>query len=225
MTYVDEVLTDSPKAFWKCQEASGTLVDSSGNGLDLSTVTGTPVYQTAGPYTSDYAVRCPGGAGFNRGTLVSTVQSNFTIEMWVMVEAVTANDQTLIYQGNSGANGWGIVVDTNRTFQYLCGGVALGASSSGAIGSATFTHIAVKRAASQWTYYVNGSVDTANAGTTNPGAPSGTTTRVINAAGSAQGRYAYIAIYESALSDARVAAHYAASAPGTSLFVPRIFNS
>lgn len=43
--YSAAVLADTPTAYWKCDEASGTLVDSSGGGYNLTTAAGTLVYQ------------------------------------------------------------------------------------------------------------------------------------------------------------------------------------
>lgn len=44
-TLSQQVLSDSPFAFWKCTDASTSLADSSGNGFNLTTVTGTPTFQ------------------------------------------------------------------------------------------------------------------------------------------------------------------------------------
>jgi hypothetical protein len=38
MSYVDEVLADSPRAFYRLNEASGLPQDSSGNGLHMTWV-------------------------------------------------------------------------------------------------------------------------------------------------------------------------------------------
>lgn len=41
-TLVIEILADSPTAYWRCNEASGNVLDSSGNALDL-TLSGAPI--------------------------------------------------------------------------------------------------------------------------------------------------------------------------------------
>jgi hypothetical protein len=40
------ILMDAPFAFWKCDDASTSLADSSGNGFSLTTVTGTPTFKS-----------------------------------------------------------------------------------------------------------------------------------------------------------------------------------
>lgn len=205
--YIENVMLDTPRAFYKMQDTSGNPVDSSGNSLNLTSVAGTPEYQQTGPM-GDYGIRCVGGETLDRSGHISTVTNNLTMEGWFNVELTTGDDQILFYNGNSGSNGWGIVVDNNGKFQYLCGGVALGTASSAAIEGVGYRHIVVVRDAGTWKYYVNGVSDTANAGTTAPGTPSGVTKM---GGGSVQTVYAYVAVYETALSAATILTHYNAS--------------
>lgn len=46
-TLAQAILADTPFAFWKCDDAGTKLVDSSGNGFDLTTINGTVAYQTS----------------------------------------------------------------------------------------------------------------------------------------------------------------------------------
>lgn len=48
ITLAAAILADSPFAFWKCDDASTALIDSSGNGFDLNTVSGTVGYRQSG---------------------------------------------------------------------------------------------------------------------------------------------------------------------------------
>lgn len=207
--YCREVMRDTPRAFWPLQDASGNPVDVSGNGLDMTTIAGTPDYRQAGPFGNDYSILTAGGESIARSTQVSTVQNNFTMEMWVIFEIVAANDQLVLHNGSVGANGWGIRMDTGDRFCGLAGGVA--EQTVRGIGLFTWTHLVVLRDSSdssRWKYYQNGVVTLANAGTTNPTAPSGTTQFGHT---NLQMRSAYIAIYETALSAARIAAHFNAA--------------
>ena len=43
-SYFDEVMADSPAAYWRMDEASGQPQDSSGNGNNTTTTSGTPTY-------------------------------------------------------------------------------------------------------------------------------------------------------------------------------------
>lgn len=45
-TLAAAILADSPFVFWKCDDASTALTDSSGNGFNLTTVVGTPTFQS-----------------------------------------------------------------------------------------------------------------------------------------------------------------------------------
>jgi hypothetical protein len=53
VSYSSEVLADSPRGYWRMNEASGNPQDSSGNGLHMDTTTGTPIYSQTGAITSD----------------------------------------------------------------------------------------------------------------------------------------------------------------------------
>lgn len=46
-TLAAAILSDTPFAFWECTDASTSLADSSGNGFNLTTVTGTPGYRAS----------------------------------------------------------------------------------------------------------------------------------------------------------------------------------
>lgn len=206
--YVAAVLASSPRAYWQMQEASGNPQDSSGNALHMTSISAGADYREPGPIGA-FAIRFTGGEGVSRAT-ISTVVNNFTLEQWVQVQVVTGNDMGLCANGNLGANGWGVLIDTTRKFQYLAGGVALGANSALALTLSAWHHVAVVRRAGTWEYYVDGTVDTANAGTTAPNAPSGGTT-AANGGSSLQAAYAHYAVYETALSAAAIAAHFAAA--------------
>lgn len=207
--YSAEVLADTPKAFWKFQDASGSPVDASGNGLTLSTVTGTPIYQAAGPM-SDFSIQLDGGENFQRATPVSTVQDNFTMETWVYPITVGAAGRTLMANDSTGSGvGWGIGITTDFTFNYYAGNGIQGAPSTVALIANTWSHIVVLRRATIYEYYINGIVDQVNAGNTAPGVSDGPSQ--VGAGNNLSARFAYPAIYESALSVDRIQAHFAAA--------------
>lgn len=210
--YIAEVLTDTPKAFWEAQDASGNPVDSSGNALNMTSVTGTPLYHAAGPM-SDYGIEFDGGEYVSRA-LVSTVTNDFTIECWLMYRA--GSSDRVIWNGSLGANGWALYLNNAQKIIGLAGGVAFLTAGTTALTADTWYHVALVRDSAnsnKWTYYLNGAVDLANAGTTAPNAPSGGDTGFGSRDGAAQHRIAYAAIYETALSAARISAHYNASLP------------
>ena len=199
-------MVDSPRALYGMQDASGNPQDSSGNGLHMTSIAAAADYQQEGAI-DDFSIRLIGGETMARSTHISTVTDNFTMVLLVDVQAVTANDQIIFYNGNSGANGYGIVVDADGQFQYLAGGVALGGLSGAILEARGHILIHVVRRAGVWEYYTDGRVQVANAGNTAPGTPSGTLTL---GGGSIQTAYGLAAFYETALSAARIKAHYRA---------------
>lgn len=70
MTYLTTVAADSPAAFWPCQDTSGSLTDSTGNG-HTATASGSGLsysVQGPGPYEPAWwakvlSVYGPGGKG------------------------------------------------------------------------------------------------------------------------------------------------------------------
>ena len=56
MSYFDEVMADSPVAYYRMDEASGLIQDSSGNGNNATVLNGTtPTYSEPGALESDPA--------------------------------------------------------------------------------------------------------------------------------------------------------------------------
>jgi hypothetical protein len=166
-----------PKFFARLDDPEwGTLMDITPNYHYLDAFSGSPTFRGSGPPGQTYAMDFDTGGDFaEAATAASTVTNNFWMRVWVYLHSVGANNQRLFYNGNSGANGWGILIDTNRTFQFLAGGVALGANSAGALSLSTWHCIDIVRDAGTWVYYLDGLLDTANAGTNTPNAPSGVT--------------------------------------------------
>jgi hypothetical protein len=211
-------MVDTPKAFWKMQEASGNPQDSSGNGLHIDTINGTPTYQQAGPM-SDYGILCDAAEYLQRSTAVTTTNTNLTVELWIYVTDIAANGRGVVVPGLTA--GWSVDIDIDRQFKFY-NGTGNAADSAGSVALNGWTHMAVARDASSIAYYINGAVDTDPA-TPNSAvtAPSGITQ--INATNFMAARYAYVAIYESKLSAARVLAHYNA-AFGQTLLPERLYG-
>lgn len=206
--YSATVLADGPKAYWECQEASGLPQDSSGNGLHMTSqdLTGGGFgYREPGPF--DYGILANGGSRFLRAA-VSTAVNNLTLEMWVKINLVT-NPTQGIFSWNSGANGFILAVTTNFHFFIVVQGVATLSQSAVALpsggGRAGWSHVVVVRDAGTWKYYLNGQVDTANAGTSTPIAPTGST--IFPGGASVQSVVAHLAMYESVLTPTQIKDH------------------
>lgn len=215
--FIDAINADTPKAFYKCQEASGTIADSVvGGSKDLSNLFGTIAYQQTGPMGTDFSIRFNTTGFANSNTVPSTVIDNLTFGLWAKLGggSITNGRRTFIGSG-SGTRGWEIQVNLNGTFRYaIDGGAVNGATSAGALSSSAFSLIHVVRRSGTWEYYLNGTVDTANAGADTPTAPLAGDIAQLGAAADLDVYLAYAFVFESALSSTRIAAHYQAAVGG-----------
>lgn len=222
--FIAAINADSPKAFYKCQEASGTIVDSvSGGGLNLSNLFGTIAYQQPGPM-SDFAIRfnTTGNAFSNNAPSLAT--DNLTFGLWAKPGGGSiSNGRRLFIGSGSGARGWEIHLDLDGRFRYSVDGGAIdGALSVGALSSSAFKLIHIVRRSGTWEYYLNGALDTSNAGADTPTAPLVGDIAQLGATADLDIYIAYAFVFESALSASRILAHYNASVSGLG---PRVFTT
>jgi len=129
-------LTDGLVGYWKMDESSGTLTDSSGNG-NTGTWSGTGAsHYTTGKFTN--------GSGFNgtddyvsMGSQNSlNISSSMTIGMWVNI---TSNGNQAILYNAANNVGYIILFDTSRRFQYrLYGGSGVSKTLVSPSGSASY---------------------------------------------------------------------------------------
>lgn len=210
--YVAAVLADSPYLLWEMQDASGELQDTSGNSRPSTAHAGTPDYQQAGPM-GDYSVHMTSNEFFSTNGAYALPQTdNWTLEIWMY--RVSDLVATYVWEnGLAAGQGFSIFIDSTNHLVGLANNVALLTAGS-IIPINTWKHVVIKRASTIWTYYINGVIDLANAGTTSPGSPSPYVIAgpIVNGTGG-ELNLAYGAIYDHPLSDARVAAHFAASQP------------
>jgi len=204
------VLANSPVAYWPMQEASGFFQDFSGNGhhCTTSTFAGSQLGQP-GPGSNDI-LSVSGLSVSQTCPVVSTAVSNISFETWFCIDARPSTDQGLCNTG-VGLTGFTLLTGANGntlTNRSVCQGVAFMSNFSQNFTIGTWYHCVVVRAAAVWSYYINGLVDTANAGSTGPNAPAVTT-----AIGGSQGntvRQTNVAMYNTVLSVADALKHYQA---------------
>jgi hypothetical protein len=194
-----------PVAFWKMQDGSGNPRDSSNFAVDMTSVVGTPDYVYDEPLDHCHSIRCVGGEKLIRTPHVTAAVNNVSIEALVRVEAVGANSQIIFFNGNSGLNGYGLLVNVDGTFQGLLANVAF-LSASTAVLDTNYHYLVLVRDAGTWKYYLDGSIETANAGTGAPVAPSGT---FQVGDGSVQLATAMVAVYGRALGAQEIADRWA----------------
>lgn len=202
--YIDFVMGNSPVAYWPMDDASGLPQDISGNGNHMTAVSGTPVYQQAGPWGAgsiDEAIQYPSTAFHERAT-VSTEVDNMSVDMWVRRSGNTSGD---LFRQSTTSGGFEIeFTNTTGTWRVNCPGVGTLGVQDETLSDNTWYHIAVTRGATAWYGYVNGRGEPL--GTASPAAPVGNT-RIVGA-GATSVRIAHLAFYDNELSGADVAARY-----------------
>lgn len=229
--YSAEVLADTPKLFWKLQDASGNPVDSSGGGFNADTSFGTVSYQArTGPFSTDYGLRLGSGTakgGFSRSVSVSTVNNPWSIEIWVYPVTMPGSLDSVLCgnsnraNDNTGGGTGGYEMATPSTGSKLHLGlpnVGDEPDMTNSLALNAWNHVVMTKASGSGgtvKYYFNGASDNASVTIDNPAAGSGTRTMKVGCNfGSNYDLYvAYFAVYEIELSSSRVSAHYNAGAP------------
>lgn len=215
--YIHEVLADSPVAFWPFDEQiAGLARDISGNGKPFTSQSGSFEYGVSGPL-GGRALRVFPLATMSR-TTVSTATNDFTIEFWMKNYAnVQGADSTFLWNGYNANRGIKLEIGGGTKLHALAHFVGyLNDSVTSFQGGTAWRHVVVRRKSTdsnRWSYWVNGAVDNANAGASSPIAPDAADSLILQAT---QYGFAYdialLAYYDTAISDARVAAHYNAAA-------------
>jgi len=214
MTYASEVLADTPAGYWKLNEASGSLADSSGSGLTLTLGGGSPVYGVAGPVTGDNAVNFNTTAWFTRANVGAAV-GQLAVEFWIKPTVAPSAYGVPCYNGNGIGNGWMFVYASAPPALGL-GIYPQGSGSTLVLPALTvnvWTHVVVSRDADgQQRGYYNGAAVAGPSAWSNYTAPTNFF-RLGDSAGQQKFQLAHVAYYAHPLSAARAAAHYGAAAP------------
>lgn len=230
LTYDQEVAADSPLGYWKCQEASGvTAADSSGNSRDMAGGAGHPHMGSVQVVHPEDATSCAfqGHASCMLSIVDAAWQSphagasgKMTLEAWVNVDTL-ATIRTLWWKGVSGSLEFGLYVLTTGAIEFTvftaAGGTAgIATSATGVIAVDTNYHVVATydRAGNAVKLYVD-KVEVAS-GTTSADSTAGTGNLVFGMRGSNSDRLllgfgSHLAMYGTALSSTRVAAHYDAA--------------
>lgn len=164
--------------YWALNDGSGaTAADSSGYGH--------PGALTGGSWSAAHAptgfansgslsLDGSSGQGIN-ATQVTAVTNNLSMSAWVNWAGSNSLGQMLLYNGNSGPNGYGIYLQGNGELGILNGGVALASSpTSFKLTVGTWQYIVATRKDYFWKLYVDGTEVPLN-GNPAPNPPSGQT--------------------------------------------------
>lgn len=221
-TYSDEVLADNPWLYWKLDETSGTTAsDSSGNGRN-GTYTNSPTLNQTALINEGKSVDFDGTNDHVKYTLGADFTGSFTMECWIDCDTYTAYPGVFgAWNANSSGNyGSNLQLSNNGTFDINIArsNFTFWESNTGGYGSVsvdTRYHVAlvVDDSADTAKLYINGS----QAGSTVTGlgavglGANGKELRVGSLGGIGgfwNGQIQGFAVYDTALSAARIEAHY-----------------
>lgn len=122
-----------------------------------------PDYPLPDTYSLDFT-----GTNYGIDGTLASLTDDFGIQAWVKVRSLSSGNHAIAYNGNTGANGWGLYIVGN-TFQGLFGGVAFFGSAP--VQTNVWTHLALVRDQGVTTLYVDGVACGASSAT--PNAPNG----------------------------------------------------
>jgi hypothetical protein len=225
--YANTVLADNPSGYWRLGELSGTAA-AAASGSPAGTYTNAPTLGVGGGVgDTDTAVRFDGSNDYmTLGDSFDLVNnSTFTIECWVNPAAAATASYPEVFGKYTASGGWWLYLEGSAegtpnaaTFERI-GSAGSDHASTGAASLAlpvnTWSHVAVTYDGTDVRIYLNGVLrDTTTSSRTVPntaiaatlGGDPGTTAPF-------NGRLDEAAIYPTALSQARIQAHYDAGKP------------
>ena len=229
--YTFSVLNDSPIAYWKLGETSGTTAaDSSGNGYD-GVYTNSPILGAPGRFPGETAVEFDGDNDYvelgsiDAADSLALAGSAFTLEAWINPDLTGDSSQRIIDKSNdsTGLGGYALTISPNGDIRFLVDGNRY-RTDAGVVGTGVWQHVvAVNDGVSGQKVYVdgievNGSIDIgvfslAPATTTNMrlGTWNHSDAREYN------GVMNQIAIYNYALSLSQIQQHYSVVIDSTNI--------
>ncbi|HSH02561.1 MAG TPA: LamG-like jellyroll fold domain-containing protein, partial [Anaerolineae bacterium] len=127
--------------------------DTSGNGNNLNN-NGSPTWAPTIPTNllGDSTTSLNATAGSVIGPVASTAIDNITLSLWFKSNGPTGNYQIIFVNGNTGANGYALVLDPSNNLLILHGGVTF-IGTGLTITDNNWHHIAMVRSADDWQFY------------------------------------------------------------------------
>lgn len=207
LTYSQEVLADSPLAYWRLGDSGTTAVDSSGNGRDANLVAANPV---TGLIVGDSD---QGHSG--RGSLLAAAWmdvSSVTVEAWIKPTS-TNNNKGIVARFTSGSQDWILWCNTSSKIAwrpYNTSGSSVDLAWSTTPSNGSIYHVVGTYVSGQARLYVNA---TEVAQSTALSGDLRTQSANLEIAGyqasnALAGTIDEVAIYSGELSAARILAHY-----------------
>ncbi len=214
-TYAQEVLADSPVGYWRLNETSGTAGASQVNaGTMAGLYINTPTLNVAGATSdSDKAITVSRASAQGMdvaATALLQVNDTYTYEAWIKLAATGSGTYKAICGRGSNIIDWGVW--TADKLVLFAGGGQAGISTT-AIPDTNWHHIAVTKNGGNTTKFYLDGVDVS--GTTGNFVTDASTLKLAwgidyQGAQGFDGSMDEVAFYATALSGARIAAHFAA---------------
>ena len=217
-----EVLADNPVGFWRLSETSGTVAsDSSGRGNHGTYVNGPTLGQSAivaGDPALNHSVLC--GASLKEVQVASSssiqgITTDYTYEIWFKGTGAWNGNAVIGRRGPSGTKWQGVIrpkTDGNiRFFDHNGTSVQADFSTTGGYSQSAVHHVVFTRSATAGaSFYVDGSL--VGTSTVGLGQNFSSTTGIFlgdeDGTGACNSYIAAAAVYNYALSQTRIVAHY-----------------
>lgn len=223
--YPAVVLTDGPVGYWRHEDASGNLIDSSGNGHDLTPV-GSLTYSQVGQVDNaiNYVTGGPSRAEITNSSSANAFDflGNLTLELWVFPTQIPQQETGAILTKNNGSGGAG---SSNYSMEWKGGGIRprmivsiapstnVNAEMTSEPAVDTWFHLVGVRNDTSLRIYYNGDLE---ASTTIAGTALRATNQRFTLGAFSEGgfnlghggRLDEVAVYSNALTEERVLAHY-----------------
>lgn len=210
--YSAEVLIDEPVAYYRMNEPSGQPQDSSGNANHTTVTGGTPTYGVAGPILSDPTNTAITFDGVNENFTApdhATLDfaDVFTYEAWIKRTAADPSEFSIVEKGTNA----GSLELNNNNLMLGSAGIAVIVESNVSISDTLWHHVVATKNGATCKLYIDG-VD--RTGTVTNTTCVSTATALTIASGGGNffiGSIDEVAVYPTALTAARVLAHYQAA--------------
>ena len=224
MSYTSEVLADSPSVYWRCGESSGNLADSGSVGI-AGVVSGTTVTRAVTGLVGDADKAIGLSGGKVEGTPSSSLTGAHTIEIVIQPSGFTG---IKIAGSRNTEYGFDISLTATSITAVIGNGtsfITTSASATASFSTGVTYHLALVVTTTGWEWFRNGS--SIGSGSFSSATPLvyDTSHHIIlgdngRAEGYVPGVYDEFAIYPTALSSSRIAAHYAAMSNDMLITIP-----
>lgn len=217
MSYSSEVLADTPIMYYRLGEASGTVMtDSSGNGRD-GTYANSPTLGATGLLTGDADTAVSFASASSQSGSVADDNSldslsAITVEAWIKPSTVSSTPLIVNRDSTSNGKSFQFRLNAGKLEFVKTAGTTVTAASSSTLSTGTVYHVAAVYNGTDIRLYINGSLNG-----TPPAATGtlGTIARPLEIAMRTSALYFNgvideVAVYGTALSATRIAAHYTA---------------